>query len=124
MKWLTPLLPYLAVAIGMFWLRNAFAALLGFHVAILLSLLLARSRVPVRLLFKSRDIRWVALSVLLCGSSGVSLYFLWSTFGVVSDLSAEVETFGLTRSMWPIFILYFSLVNPLVEEYFWRGYLG
>ena len=124
MKWLTPLLPYLAVAIGVFWLRNAFAALLGFHVAILFSLLLARSQVPLRILFKSRDIRWVVLNVLLCGSSGVSLYFLWSFFGVVSDLPAEVQAFGLTSAVWPLFIAYFALVNPLVEEYFWRGYLG
>jgi hypothetical protein len=26
--------------------------------------------------------------------------------------------------MWPVFIAYFVLANPLIEEYFWRGYLG
>ena len=124
MKWLTPLLPYLAVAIGLFWIHHAFWALLSFHAAILLALLLGRSAVPVRILFQSRDLRWVILSILLCGSSGISLYFLWSYFGVSNDLSAQVEGFGLTSSIWPLFIAYFVLVNPLFEEYFWRGYLG
>jgi membrane protease YdiL (CAAX protease family) len=124
MKWLTPVLPYLAVTIGLFWIHHAFWALFGFHVAIVLSLLLGRSSVPISILFKSKDIRWVILSILLCGSSGISLYFLWSYFGVVDDLSGQVEAFSLTSSTWPVFITYFVLVNPLIEEYFWRGYLG
>jgi hypothetical protein len=124
MKWLTALLPYVAVAIGLFWIQHAVWALLGFHFAIVLSLLLGRSPVPVRILFQSRDIRWVVMSILLCGSSGISLYFLWSYFGVIDDLPKQVEGLGLTGSTWPVFITYFVLVNPLLEEYFWRGYLG
>ena len=124
MKWLTPILPYLAVAIGIFWFQHAFLTLVGFHLAILLSLVLARSSVPVSILFKSKNIRWVVLSVVLCGSSGLSLNFLWSYFGVIDDLPNRIEALGLTKTTWPLFIAYFSLVNPLVEEYFWRGYLG
>ena len=124
MKWLTPVLPYLAVAIGMFWVQNAFTALLGFHLAILLSLRLGRSSVPVSLLFTSKDIRWMILSILLCGSSGISLYFFWPYFRVITDLPAQTESLGLASSTWPAFIAYFVLVNPLLEEYFWRGFLG
>jgi hypothetical protein len=124
MKWLTPLLPYLAVALGLCWLHHAWFALLGFHFSIILSLLLAKSSIPVKILFQSKDLRWVALSILLCGSSGIFLYSFWSYFGFVSDLPAQVESLGLTGSTWPLFITYFVLVNPLIEEYFWRGYLG
>jgi membrane protease YdiL (CAAX protease family) len=42
----------------------------------------------------------------------------------MGDLSAGVEAMGLRPSNWPAFILYFSLLNPFIEEYFWRGYLG
>jgi membrane protease YdiL (CAAX protease family) len=66
----------------------------------------------------------VLLSVLLCGSSGISLYILLSYFGAIGDLQEHVQALGLTSSTWPIFITYFVLVNPLIEEYFWRGYLG
>lgn len=124
MKWLTTLLPYLAVAIGVFWIHNALWALVGFHFAILLAIWWGRSTVPVKILFQSKDIRWVILSILICGSSGISLYFLWSYFGVTADLSETVESFGLSSSTWPIFITYFVLVNPPIEEYYWRGYLG
>ena len=124
MKWFTPILPYLAVGIGLFWFHQVWGALLGFHVAIVLSLLLARAPIPVKILFKSNDIRWVILSALLCGSSGIALYFVWPNLGVESDLPVQIESFGLAGSTWLAFIAYFVLVNPLVEEYFWRGYLG
>lgn len=124
MKWLTPVLPYLAVGIGLFWAQNAWVALVGFHLAIILSLLLARSTFPVKTLFKSNDLRWAALSIFLCGSSGISLYFFWSYFGSAGELPASIESYDLTESTWPLFIAYFVLVNPLLEEYFWRGYLG
>jgi len=124
MKWLTPVLPYLAVGLGLFWFRNAWIALIGFHIAILASVLLARSQVPIQILFKSSDARWLLLSILLCGSSGISLHFLRPYFGITNDLSVQTQTLGLTRSAWPGFIAYFVSVNPFIEEYFWRGLLG
>jgi membrane protease YdiL (CAAX protease family) len=124
MKWLTPILPYLAVAIGVFWFQHAFLALVGFHFAIILSLWLTGSSVPLEILYKSKNIRWIVLSILLCGSSGLSLYLLLSSSAVIPDLPRQMEALGLTRATWPVFITYFVLVNPLVEEYFWRGYLG
>ena len=124
MKWFTPIPVYLAVGIGLFWFQQAFLTLLGFHVAIIVSLLLARSQTPIKILFKSRNIRWVLLSLLVCGSSGVFLYFFWSAFGIAGDLSTHVRALGLMPTTWPLFITYFVAVNPLLEEYFWRSYLG
>ena len=124
MKWLAPILPYLAVGIGLFWFQHAWLALLGFHFAIVLALWLARSPFPVKILFKSNHIRWVVLSILLSGSSGISLYFFSAFFGLASNLPAQVEALGLNSSNWMMFIAYFALVNPFLEEYFWRGYLG
>ncbi len=31
---------------------------------------------------------------------------------------------GLNSSKWIPFLTYFTLANPWIEEYFWRGYLG
>jgi len=124
MKWLTAVSPYLAVGIGLFWFQNAWAALLGFHFAIVLSLLLAHPKLPVKVVFQSNDIRWVILSIVLCSSGGIFLYLFRSSFGIVSDLHVQVESLGLNSSNWIAFITYFALVNPWIEEYFWRGYLG
>ena len=123
-KIIAPLMAYVTVAIGLFWARSAWVALLGFHVAILSSLFFAKPNIPLSFLLKTQDQKWVLLSILLCGSSGISLYFLWSYFGISDDLAAQLKSIGLTTSTWPIFIGYFVLVNPFVEEYFWRSFLA
>ena len=124
MKWLTPISPYLAVGLGLFWFQSGWITLLGFHLGILISLWLAKPELPIKILLKSNHIRWVVLSVILCGSSGVSLYFFRASLGIASNLPTQVESFGLTGLTWPLFITYFVFINPLIEEYFWRGYLG
>jgi hypothetical protein len=123
-KWLSPILPYLAVWAGLFLFKNAWLTLVGFHAAILLVLVIARPSLPMHILFKSKSSTWVLVSVLIGVSSGVGLYFLWDVFGVAPDLPAQLESVGLNASSWFAFIAYFSLVNPFVEEYFWRGVLG
>ena len=124
MKWIAPIPAYLAVIIGLFWFRDAWGALLGFHLSIIVSLFYAKPNIPVAVLFKSTNAKWVILSILLCGSSGVSLYFLWPLFGVANDISEQTISLGLNPHNWLLFMAYFALVNPFIEEYFWRGYLG
>jgi len=124
MKWIAPALVYLAVGLGLFQFHSAWGALLGFHAVIIGSLLMARPGIPAKTLLRGTNLKWRLLSILLCGSSGVSLYVLWRYFQVADDLPAQLESIGLTSSIWPAFIAYFALVNPFVEEYFWRGYLG
>jgi len=124
MKWIAPILVYLSVIIGLFWFRNAWGALLVFHLSILVSLFYLKPNIPVAILFQSTSEKWVLLSILLCGSSGVSLYFLWPLFGISNNISEQTLSLGLNSHNWISFIAYFALVNPFLEEYFWRGYLG
>jgi len=123
-KWFAPVLVYAAVGLGLFFFRNAWIALLIFHLAIILSVSIAKPNIPIKILFRSQDIKSILISVLLCGSSGITLYFLWNKFGITNDLSAHVEAMGLNSSKWIPFLTYFTLANPWIEEYFWRGYLG
>jgi hypothetical protein len=124
MKWIAPSLAYLAVGLGLFQLQSAWGALLGFHAAIIGSLLVARPNIPIPILFKNKNPKWILLSVLLCGSSGVTVYLFWERFGIAADISAQLAALGLNLRTWIPFIAYFALVNPFIEEYFWRGYLG
>lgn len=124
MKWIAPVLVYLAVGFGMFILHSAWGALLGFHLAIIVSLALAKPSLPISFLFKYHNFKWILLSVLLCGSSGFTLYFIWNYFGMVDNIVPQTESFGLNNHTWLPFIAYFTFVNPFIEEYFWRGYLG
>jgi membrane protease YdiL (CAAX protease family) len=124
MKWIAPLLAYLAVGIGLFILKSAWGALLGFHTAIIVSLLIAKPKIPMKILITNKNIKWIFLSVILCGSSGITLHFFWNSFGIANDLPTQVASLGLNASTWPLFIIYLAVVNSFVEEYFWRGYLG
>ncbi len=124
MKWIAQSLVYIAVVLGLFVFHNAWSALLFFHIAILISLLITKPNIPIKILLTSHHIKWILINALLCGSSGVTLYFLWDKFGIINDLSAHMESIGLNSSTWVAFIAYFTLVNPFLEEYFWRGYLG
>ena len=125
MKRLAPILAYGAVAIGLFWAHSAWGTLLGFHAAMLFALWLdRRSLPPLSLLVKSKRYRWIIVNLLIGGLSGLALYVLWPWLNITPALSTQLEVLGLTRTTWPAFILYFTLVNPWIEEFFWRGYLG
>lgn len=123
-KWLAPVLLYLIVWAGLFLFENAWITLVGFHIAILLLFVTLRASFPLQYLFKSSHPKWILFSILFCSASGVGLYFLWGVFEVSQDLPAQLGILGLNSTSWIPFIAYFSLVNPFVEEYFWRGVLG
>jgi len=122
-KWFAPVLPYLAVWAGLFLFKNVWAALLGFHLAILLTLAALRPRLPLAALLRSKHPRRLIYSVLFSAAGGIGLFFLWDFFEVAPDLPAQLDALGLNKFSWAGFIAYFALVNPFIEEYFWRGVL-
>lgn len=123
-KWLAIVPPYFAVWAGLFLFKSAWGALVGFHLTLVMALVAARVDPPLGMLFKSKRSKWIFASVVFCGLSGVNLYFFWDMFGIYPNLPAQLEAIGLKNSAWFPFIVYFSLINPLMEEYFWRGFLG
>ena len=123
-KWLAPILPYLAVWAGFFLFSNAWLTLIGFHLAILLTLAWLRPTLRVDTLFKTTKPKYVFLSMFVGFAGGIGLYLLWDLFSVSNDLPEQLARLDLNSSTWMGFIAYFSLVNPFIEEYFWRGALG
>ncbi|MFN8411698.1 MAG: hypothetical protein U0Z26_04855 [Anaerolineales bacterium] len=132
-KWLAVIPPYLAVWAGMVIFHSAWGALLGFHSAILFSVFITRPAQSIVSLFKSKLIQKQAGTTLkiiviggfiLCATCGISLYELRFILGMTPRLASQLASFGLTRFTLPAFMAYFSLVNPFLEEYFWRIHLG
>lgn len=123
-KWLAAIPPYLAVWAGLFLFHSAWSALVGFHIGILLSLMWLKPSLPLDILWKPASWRSAVTSILLCSSGGLGLYLLWDVLGISADLSLRIFELGLVEGMQLWFIAYFSLVNPFMEEYFWRGVLG
>ncbi len=112
-------LPYMAVAAGMIFLRSAWAALIGFHLAMLPLLLPGRQTPPLPLASVSlRRLLPVALTGLV---AGLLAWLLWPWLRLPPDLSVRLALGG--SSGWLI-VAYFSLANPVLEEFYWRGRLG
>jgi hypothetical protein len=117
-------MPYFAVWFGLYILGNAWAAVLGYHLGIVLLVTLARVW-PQANRFRTNTSLWKVLVFGLSGCmAGISVYFLWPFIHVSPQLMVALSNWGLTPRAWPIFILYGTLVNPWLEEIYWRGWLG
>ncbi len=113
-------MPYFAVGAGLYWFRNAWAAIVGYHLGILLILKFAGYAAPRRFEFT-----WQALLFGFAGlSAGILLFVVWPRIHMSPSLPQTLLGWGLTRNAWPVFIAYTALFNPALEELFWRGWLG
>ena len=120
---LAPAAPYVAVIVGMYTLRSAWASFAIYQVLMVLVLSLARQwhRVPELARSRSRPLFVVAVATPL---GGIALYLLAPVLGLTANLAATCARFGITNATWLPFIVCFGLTNPWLEELYWRGYLG
>jgi len=119
--WAAP--AYGAIFIGMYVLPSAWVAMFGFHLALVLAL---RPRL------RTLPTRWLApvsppllLAMIVVGFvGGTGLWLIWPYVGVAAYYRAHLIALGLSDGFaWAFFIVYFSLVNPWLEEAFWRDEL-
>lgn len=121
----SPLIPYVAVAVGMYALQNAWAAMLLYHAGVLLVLIVDRKSDPLPKRSPSIKVAWIPAIAAVFAMGGVLLFVLWPFLGRDGDLvGGRLAVLGLTRRMWLFFLVYFCVVNATMEEMFWRGRLG
>jgi hypothetical protein len=115
------LVPYAAVATGLFVLRSAWAAILLYHLGIVVVLSVTGWRSP--LLRAQSGWRWFALPAAVTAAlAGAGLYLLWPYIDATgAGLDARLREFGLGGASWLLFAVYYSTVHPVLEELFWRG---
>ena len=117
-------MPYIIVWLGLYVFHNAWAAILGYHAGIVILVTLAGAWPSARQVFASPSRRGALLYGLVGTSAGISMYFLLPYIHISPRLSIALLEWGLTPHIWPIFIIYGTLVNPWLEEIFWRSWLG
>ncbi len=123
-KIIPPVIPYLIVIFGLVVFHNAWLAILTYHAGMLIVLLLAKEKLSLKRVFENRKY-FIVLAGSLAGAAGGSLfYFVWPWLGLNGDISSYTRSIGLTSAIWPGFLAYFVLVNPVIEEYYWRGFLA
>jgi len=123
-------LPYAAVLLGLYVLRNAWAAILLYHAG-MLALLRFGGRTGFRgqggLLRAVRQ-GWSApvavVAGLVCAAGSFLLAPLWGTISREHvDLAEALTSLHLSGFSWWMFAAYYVTVHPVLEEIFWRGHL-
>ncbi len=123
MRKLLVILPYIAVYAGIHVFQNAWVALFGFHLALLPGIIIQSNAIPHKMIRKVSFRIMVPLMGmgLLAGIAALLVYFIT---GVPHHLGAELIKLGITSANWLLFVVYFILVNPWLEELYWRSCFG
>lgn len=107
--------PFLSMAVGILLLKSGWAALLIYHTLILAALSVNRKRISLSTLVKGFSI-WPFLLMLLIA---VGLYSGLTGYAISKGFVGEKVAI-LAGSCGPLFVAYLLLVNPPLEELFWR----
>ena len=123
---LAPAIPYVAVLVGIYTsISSAWAAILLYHLGVVAVLFLARYWKFGRLLKTTEDFLVLVGVVFVSAVAGFFIYWLWAIIKLSElILTDQLSTLGLVDTRWFLFMVYYFTVNPLLEEMFWRGYLG
>lgn len=116
--------PYIAVGTGMYLLGSAWAAMISYHAAMLFFAFFFGNKAYFG---KERNIfsGWWYLSAIVFAAGGAIFYIVWPYVCPSSAcVSASLNDFGINRGNWLYLAVYFCVINSLIEELFWRGYLG
>jgi len=119
------LLPYAAVVVGLYGLRQGFLAIVVYELGMLAWLLAMRGRSTRLPLGPGVVNAGVTLSLLVTGAAaGPLLHLLWPVLGLDTSWEALRAGAGLTGWRWSGFLFLFVFPNPILEELVWRGSLG
>jgi len=118
MRNLVSLIPYAAVLLGIYVLGNVWIAILGYHIAAGLFLLINKDWKSAWVQSTDKSPLLTMLNILVGLCTGLLLYALWPLLGISVHFGDRLYSLGLTS--WLIFGIYYCVVNPVVEELFWR----
>ena len=123
-KIVPPIIPYITVGIGLLVFHNAWLAILSYHTGMVAVIWLSKTGITLKRAFQGNR-HWIPFVAALAGAgSGMLLYILWPLLSVPDDIYLYIRSIGLNERTWPVFLAYFTIINPLIEEYYWRGYLA
>jgi len=123
-KLISVLVPYVAVLIGLWVLKNAWVAILLYHLGITMFLIAGDRKSLLKGVCTGWNSTVAVLSVVMSVAIFPIIFFFWKYMQSESiPLNCTLENFGLHGTSWLLFMIYFSTVQPIVEEIYWRGYL-
>ena len=124
LKLISALVPYAAVLAGLYVLKNAWVAIGLYHFGIA-AFLIAGDR---KNLLKKVCAGWNSVMAIAAVVMSLMIFpiifFFWGHMQLEPmPLNSTLVNFGLHGTSWFFFMIYFSTVQPFLEELYWRGYL-
>jgi membrane protease YdiL (CAAX protease family) len=118
-------IPYIAILVGLFVFKNAFVAISIYYVGIIIFSGITGGFRFIKSIFSGWDIRIAVLVVIMGGLSGIVVYTAWNLSALEGiSLKAVFAEYGLEGIRIYVFAALAILVNPVIEEVFWRGLIG
>lgn len=120
---LSPVLLYGGLAAGLYGLRSGWAGILGYHLAICLALTLGRGWGGGRALLRGWGVAIGLGLAVAAATAGVLVALLWPVIRLEAvTMGSGLASVGLVGAPWIAFMAYYAVVNPWLEELFWRGF--
>jgi len=125
LKLISAFVPYVSVLIGLYIFRNAWISIGLYHLGMTAFLMTDTRGASLKTACSGWNpaaaVFGIALSVMIFPV----IWFFWKYMELGSiPLNAVLANLGLQGTSWLFFMIYFSTVQPVLEELFWRGYLG
>ena len=125
LKLISTAVPYAAVFVGLYLLKNAWIAIGLYHFGIALFLIADEPGKLLKSIRSGWNFTAAVVSVVVCALIVPVIFILWQYMQLENScLKTTLMNFGLYGSSWFFFMIYFSTVQPFLEELYWRGYLG
>jgi membrane protease YdiL (CAAX protease family) len=117
--------PWLAAWCGSYVLHSAIASFFFYHTLCLSSAVIFRHRFGPRSSKPFPRRHWIALAA-GCLAACVLVYFMIGLLGYLAEPARVIaglrrQHIPLTQTSYVLLFSYFAVVNPIAEEFFWRG---
>lgn len=115
-------IPYIAVAVGLYLFSNAWIAIAIYYIGVVIYARLIWGRQMIPILLKGWNLKALLRCAPVFASAGLAIIWLWP-HAVLDDvnLADYLSDTGLGQWRFIVFAIVFCLVNPVMEELFWRG---
>jgi len=117
LKLISALVPYVAVLIGLYVLKNAWIAIGLYHFGITVFLITGDRNSLLKRVCTGWDSIIAVVGIVMSIMIFPIIFFFWGHMQLESiSLKSALANFGLHGTSWFFFMIYFSTVQPFLEE--------
>ena len=123
-KLISVLVPYIAVLVGLYVLKNGWVAIGLYHLGITVFLVAGGGGGLLKKVCTGWNSMTAAAGIAIPVTIIPAIFIFWKYMQLENmPLNTALANFGLGGTSWLFFMIYFSTVQPFLEELYWRGYL-